>query len=114
MGEALADGPHLAGNAYSIAECAVIPYLLRLELLRLNALWDREPCIADWWRRVRSRDSTQTPIFARATEADWAPFKNLQSNPRPKVQELLSAASTRSDLAVSVDGGPVRHADTEC
>ena len=48
------------------------------------------------------------------TEADWAPFKNLQSDPWPKVQELLSAALTRSDLAVSVDGGPVRHADTEC
>ena len=38
MGEALANGSHLGGNAYSIAECAVIPYLLRLELLRLNAL----------------------------------------------------------------------------
>jgi len=45
MEEALADGPYLSGNAHSIAECAVIPYLLRLELLRLNALWDREPCI---------------------------------------------------------------------
>jgi len=26
------------------------------------------------------------------TEADWAPFKNLQSDPWPKVQELLNAA----------------------
>ena len=45
MEEALANGSHLEGNAYSIAECAVIPYLLRKELLRLNALWDRYPCL---------------------------------------------------------------------
>ena len=63
---------------------------------------------------MRRRDATQTSIFARMTEADWAPFKNLQSDPWPKVQELLSAALTRSDLAVSVDGGPVPRADTEC
>jgi glutathione S-transferase len=92
MDEALARGPYLAGNAYSLAECAVIPYLLRLELLRLNALWDRRAGIADWWRRMRARDSTQTSIFARMTEADWAPFKNLQPDPWPKVQQVLDAA----------------------
>jgi hypothetical protein len=26
------------------------------------------------------------------TETDWAPFRNLQSDPWPKVQELLNAA----------------------
>jgi glutathione S-transferase len=92
MEEALARGPYLGGSAYSLAECAVIPYLLRLELLRLSALWDRHAGIADWWQRMRVRDSTQTAIFARMTEADWAPFKNLQSDPWPKVQELLNAA----------------------
>ena len=92
MEEALARGPYLAGNSYSLAECAVIPYLLRLELLRLNALWDRRAGIADWWHRMRARESTQTSIFARMTEADWAPFRNLQSDPWPKVQELLNAA----------------------
>jgi glutathione S-transferase len=92
MDEALARGPYLAGNAYSLAECAVIPYLLRLELLCLNALWDRRAGIADWWRRMRARDSTQTAIFARMTDADWAPFKNLQPDPWPKVQQVLDAA----------------------
>jgi len=70
----------------------VIPYLLRLDLLRLNALWDRHAGVADWWQRMRARDSTQTSIFARMTEADWAPFKNLQSDPWPKVRELLNVA----------------------
>jgi glutathione S-transferase len=92
MEEALARGPYLAGSSYSLAECAVIPYLLRLELLRLSGLWEQHAGIADWWQRVRARDSTQTAIFARMTEVDWAPFKNLQADPWPKVQELLKAA----------------------
>ena len=92
MAEALARGPYLAGSSYSLAECAVIPYLLRLELLRLSALWDNYAAVADWWRRMRSRASTQTAIFARMSEADWAPFKNLQPDPWPKVAELLKAA----------------------
>jgi glutathione S-transferase len=92
MQAALARGPYLVGNAYSLAECAVIPYVLRLELLRLSALWEKYAGIADWWQRVRARDSTQSAIFARMTEADWAPFKNLQADPWPKVQELLKAA----------------------
>ncbi len=92
MQEALARGPYLAGSSYSLAECAVIPYLLRLELLRLSALWDQHSGVADWWQRMRARDSTQAAIFARMTDADWAPFKNLQADPWPKVQELLKAA----------------------
>jgi glutathione S-transferase len=55
MEEALSRGPYLAGSAYSLAECAVIPYLLRLELLRLNALWDRHAGVGDWWQRMRAR-----------------------------------------------------------
>ncbi len=92
MEEALARGPYLAGNAYSLAECAVIPYLLRLELLQLSGLWEKRRSVADWWQRMRARPSTQEAIFARMTEADWAPFKKLQADPWPKVQELLQAA----------------------
>jgi hypothetical protein len=40
---------------------------------------------------MRARES-KTSIFARMTETDWAPFRNLQSDPWPKVQELLNAA----------------------
>jgi glutathione S-transferase len=51
----MASGPHLAGDAYSLAEAAVIPYILRLELLRLIPLWDKNPGVAAWWERLRNR-----------------------------------------------------------
>jgi len=39
MADSLASGPYLAGDSFSNAECAVIPYILRLELLKLDRLW---------------------------------------------------------------------------
>ena len=92
MADDLKRGPFLAGDAFSNADCAVIPYILRLELLKLGAMWQREPAIVDWWSRVRERPSVKSTIFDRMQEADWAPFKNLAPDPWPLVQELLKAA----------------------
>jgi glutathione S-transferase len=85
-------GPYLAGDSYSLADVAVIPYMLRLELLRLSRMWDRHPGVTAWWARVRQRPSTDEAIFRRMTDADAAPFKNLQPDPWPKVRDLLEAA----------------------
>jgi glutathione S-transferase len=92
MAHSLKGGQYLAGDGFSNAECAVIPYILRLELLKLGALWDRYPAIADWWARMRARPSVKAAIFDRMSEADWTPFKALAPDPWPKVQALLKAA----------------------
>ena len=92
MAEDLRRGPFLAGDTFTNADCAVIPYILRLEVLKLGAIWQMEPAIAGWWARVRERPSVKAAIFDRMQEADWAPFKNLAPDPWPKVQTLLQAA----------------------
>jgi glutathione S-transferase len=38
---AMEDGPYLAGGKYSLADVAVIPYISRLELLRLERFWEQ-------------------------------------------------------------------------
>jgi glutathione S-transferase len=91
--DALARGPYLAGESFSNAECAVIPYVLRLELLKLDGLWAQYPAIADWWARMRARPSVKSAIFDRMKDNDWAPFKNLAPDPWPKVQELVRATA---------------------
>jgi glutathione S-transferase len=91
--DAIKGGPYLAGDTYSLADVAVIPYILRLELLRLSQMWDRRPGVAAWWERVRQRSSTNTAIVKRMTDADAAPFKSLQPDPWPTVQEMLLAAA---------------------
>ena len=90
--DAMKDDPYLVGHSYSLADVAVIPYILRLELIQLSRMWDKRPGVAAWWERVRQRPSTDTAIFKRMTEADAAPFKNLTPDPWPKVQEMVLAA----------------------
>jgi glutathione S-transferase len=92
MNEALQGGKYLAGDSFSNADCAVIPYILRLELLKLSGIWSGYPAIADWWQRMRARPSVKATILDRMTETDWAPFRNLAPDPWPKVQSLLQAA----------------------
>jgi glutathione S-transferase len=92
MVDDLKRGPYLAGDAFTNADCAVIPYILRLELLKLGAMWQQHPAVADWWARVRERPSVKAAIFDRMHDADWAPFKNLAPDPWPKVQQMLKAA----------------------
>jgi glutathione S-transferase len=92
MADSLKTGPYLAGAAYSLADVAVTPYILRLELVNLAKMWESRPAVASWWDRVHKRPATQAAIFNRMTEADAAPFKNLQPDPWPKVRELLTAA----------------------
>jgi glutathione S-transferase len=92
MADDLEHATYLAGDAFTNADCAVIPYILRLELLKLGEMWRREPAVAAWWGRVRDRNSVKSAIFDRMREADWAPFENLAPDPWPKVEALLNAA----------------------
>jgi glutathione S-transferase len=92
MTDSLQGGMYLAGENFSNADCAVIPYILRLELLKLGGLWDRHPTVAAWWERMRERPSVKATILDRMSDTDWAPFKNLAPDPWPKVQALLKAA----------------------
>ena len=52
-----AEGPHIAGADYSLADAAATPYIWRLEMLKLSRLWDRRPRVAAWYERVRQRPS---------------------------------------------------------
>jgi len=92
MADSLKGGAYLAGDSFSNADAAVIPYILRLELLKLSGMWESYPAIADWWARMRERPSVEATIFKRMSDADWAPFKELAPDPWPKVQSLLKAA----------------------
>jgi glutathione S-transferase len=92
MEKALARGPYLAGDIYSLADIAVLPYILRLELLKLARMWDDRPAVAAWWERARARPSTQETIIKRMTDKDWAPFKAIEPDTWLQVQKLMHAA----------------------
>jgi glutathione S-transferase len=85
--EGLLAAQYLAGEAYSLADVAVVLYILRLELLGLSRMWGGRPTVAGG-----RAPTTEEAIFKRMTEADAAPFRNLQPDPWAKVRVLLNAA----------------------
>jgi glutathione S-transferase len=84
-----AGGGWLAGPDFSLADIAVVPYVVRLELLQMSRLWDGRPGVAAWYKRVLARPSVKKEILERMTPQDHAPFKDLQ-DPWPKVAAMLS------------------------
>ena len=78
---ALDQDSYLVGPEFSMADVAVVPYFVRLELLKMDSLWDKFPSIAGWIVRMRKRPSVNAEIFERMGAADWAPFENIQYSP---------------------------------
>src|SRR5256714_2980510 len=65
MDAALQEGAWLAGGHFSLADAAVIPYILRLDLLKLRQLWPRLPSIHAWYQRLRDRPSGKKELLER-------------------------------------------------
>ena len=57
-----AGGDWLAGGEFSLADIAAIPYVLRLDLLRMARLWEPRPAVAAWYKRVMARPSVRKEI----------------------------------------------------
>jgi glutathione S-transferase len=86
MDQALARGPWLAGEQFSLADAAVIPYILRLDLLKLEKLFSEKT--RAWYARMRERPSVKKEMLDRMTPQDKAPFEALQPDPWPVIQKL--------------------------
>ena len=64
MEKTLGTSPWLAGEAYTLADVGITPYVNRLAMLSLERMWSDRPNVGDWYARVRAR-----PNFAAAIEA---------------------------------------------
>ena len=57
MDAALARGAWLAGDACSLADIGMMPYVNRLSMMGMGGFWEGRPHVADWFARVRGRAS---------------------------------------------------------
>ena len=91
MEEALADGPWLAGADYSLADAAVTPYVLRLDMLGMAGMWEgSRPRVGDWYGRIRERPSAAVALDAYITPADAEKMISAGTEAWPVVQEILA------------------------
>jgi len=93
MDRALAGGPWLLGDEYSLADIGMTAYIDRLGQLQFEGLWASFPRVGDWLARVRARPSfaeavgayTSAERLATMREAGAAAWPELA----PKVAALL-------------------------
>ena len=94
MEEALGTHEWLAGDAFTLADCALAPYVNRLSALAMERLWQAgaRPNVARWFAAVQAR-----PSFAPAF-IEWMPddlAAQMRSNGErswPEVERLLEHA----------------------
>jgi glutathione S-transferase len=106
MEEALAQHLWLAGDRYSLADVAFMPYLARLEHLDILGMVGERQRVADWYRRCRARPSFEEAIVKwenpdylrlmqrRGAEA-WPQLQAILQSVRvskPRAGELATAA----------------------
>lgn len=94
METALAETPWLAGDAYSLADIDVIPYLWRLSNLQLDMLWAHRPRVTDWFARVTSRPAFKTAIIDTALPQWIDGMRKAGLKARPTLEPVIAGFST--------------------
>lgn len=90
----LAGHDWLAGPDYSLAECALLPYLWRLERLNFEGMWADRPAVADWFARCKARPSWDRAMeaYREVPEGDYDDdLKSKGVDLWPKVKAMLAA-----------------------
>jgi glutathione S-transferase len=90
METALADRPWLAGDRFSLAEVGVIPYVTRLDMLRLSGLWTKSrPRLTGWFERVKARPSFQPSLYGFVPPPLLALMKERGTEAWPQVCDIV-------------------------
>ena len=92
MDAALARGPWLLGEQYTLADIAMIPYVDRLARLRLEELWrPARPHLTRWYEAVRARPNYAAAIDRWLPPEEIAAMAAIGGQSWPEVQRLLAA-----------------------
>jgi glutathione S-transferase len=82
---------YLAGDAYSLADAALTPYMLRAQMLGMDGLWvDRRPNLARWFDAVCARPSFDEAVSRVLTETDRQRLTVAREETWPRAQQILA------------------------
>ena len=87
MDDALAKSHWLSGSDFGLADCAALPYVLRLDHLKLNKIWTggRLPNLEAWLAAAQSRPSFETAVTHFLSAPALAMFEAVGSLVAPKL-----------------------------
>jgi glutathione S-transferase len=92
MEDTLAHQPWLAGDTYSLADIAMVPYVNRLAMLGMSEMWvGSRPRLGEWFERVKSRASFQPSLLDVCPPDLTNDLKKFGTQSWPDVKRLLAA-----------------------
>lgn len=91
MDRALAQEAWLAGDALTLADVALIPYVTRLDRLGLERMWSDKPNVERWFEAVKERPSFASAITAFASNTYDDELRKQGVDVWPQVERLLAA-----------------------
>jgi glutathione S-transferase len=92
MEKRLAESAWLAGEAYTLADVGITPYVNRLAMLKLERLWADRPNVADWYARIRARSNFAAAIVAYDEESYLSLMAEQGGVQWPAVAAAIEAA----------------------
>lgn len=93
MEDTLEQQPWLVGDAFSLADISLTPYVNRLDMLGMSQMWTlARPRLTDWFERIKARP-TFKPCFLDYCPPDLTnDLKTYGSQSWPEVKAILKAA----------------------
>lgn len=89
MEAALANGPWLMGEKFSLADAGLLSFFYRLELLQMSRLWkDHYPKVTNWFERASARPTFKSAIADFYNDERRAKFKDVTTPLWPKVDRV--------------------------
>ena len=92
MEAALIETPWLAGTEFSLADIGYAPYILRLQDLQLEFLWDRRPHVSAWFERVGERKGYKAAFDDWPNPSYAALMKETGAEAEPRIKAVLGLA----------------------
>jgi glutathione S-transferase len=84
--------PWLAGDRYSLADAAAVPYMIRAQALGLTPLWAARPAVGAWLQRAIDHAQALPVGEVFGSDAFHAMVADYAAQEAPGVEALLAAA----------------------
>ena len=87
MEKALANGPWLVGDVFTLADIGQISFFFRLEMLECAGIWrEHFPRVTDWFERCKARPSFKTAILDHIPPPAFESYRTHSKPQREKVE----------------------------
>lgn len=89
MQQGLEGRPWLAGDSFSLADAAALPYVLRLDHLAMTPFIEARSNVSSWYARVRERESFRIAVGEMLPQLVIDLFRKNGEEAWARVQELV-------------------------